>query len=414
MSNTIMMKANNGRTSEYEQGTVLRRSINAVPKGQEGISLFFIVTCPVTAKRLLKSQAIYLQSIGFRVSIVAAPDKAIQQDLAAAGITFFGIPMSREISIFQDLRTLVTLIRLLAKCRPQIVNASTPKAGLLGMIAAWLVRIPHRIYLVRGLRLETTSGKLRSILASTEKIASYCATSVLAVSASLRDQYIREGFLAARKIRVLGHGTSNGVELSRFEQAKMVTRSEFGIYEEAKVMGFVGRMTRDKGIADLLEVYKQLRSEFDSVRLLIVGDFEDGDHPDKQTVKEILSSDGIICTGFVDDAAPYYQVMDVLVFPSAREGFPNVPIEASAAGLPVVAYKATGTSDAVEHEKTGKLVPYGNPLGLVKAIRCYFENQKLRQSHGENGKRMVKEKFSHQAVREYYAREYMSLVHQNE
>ena len=411
---TFAMKTSQSGASWRERAVPSMGSVSHVKVAQHATSLCFIVTHPITAQKLLKDQALYLQTLGFRVSIIASEDMKIQHDFESVGISFFGVPMSREISLWRDVRALVMLVRLLASLRPKIVNASTPKAGFLGMIAAWLLQIPHRIYLVRGLRMETTNGKLRIILACTEKVASYCATSVLAVSASLCEQYIHEGLVAAKKIKVLGYGASNGVDLRRFEQVNTVSRVALGIHEKAKVIGFVGRLTCDKGIADLLKVFSQLKSDYEFVCLLIIGDFEKGDRPDEQIVREVRSSEGIIITGFVDNAVPYYQVMDVLVFPSAREGFPNVPIEASAAGVPVVAYKATGTVDAVEHDNTGKLVATGDSQALVAAIRCYFGDEELRRIHGKNGRRMVEEKFSHQAVREYYAREYMSLINHNE
>lgn len=379
--------------------------------------LVCIVTHAVSARTLMRGQLAHFQRAGFDVTIIASPGPDLSAVAQQEGIRVVAVPMEREIRPFRDLKSLWQLYRCLSKLRPDIVNAGTPKAGLLGMMASWLSRVPIRIYTLRGLRLETAkSWKLSAALAITERIASGCAHRIVCVSDSLRSVAVERRLIAAKKAVVLGGGSSNGVDARRFDVRQRpasqveALRTQLGIPDDAPVIGFAGRLTRDKGIIELFAAYRSLLKDFPKLRLLLVGDFESGGAVAAEIRQQIAVHPQVIVTGFVQDTAQYYGVMNLLAFPSYREGFPNVPLEAAAAGLPVVGYRATGTVDAVEDGVTGQLVTCGDQEALAGAMRRYLEDGQLRAKHGEAGRRRVQQDFTQQRVWDALHDEYVERL----
>jgi glycosyltransferase involved in cell wall biosynthesis len=245
-------------------------------------------------------------------------------------------------------------------------------------------------------------------------VASACAHEVIAVSPSLAAEYVARGLAPAAKVRVLGAGASNGVEAERFRSPGpdevAALRERLGLLEGTPVVGFVGRFTRDKGIAELMEAFDRLRVTVPGARLLLVGDFEAGDPVPAATVDRIRTHPAIVQAGFVPDTAPHYALMDVLAFPSYREGFPNVPLEAAAAGLPVVGFRATGTMDAVVDGETGTLVPAGDVGGLARALEAYLADPALRRRHGQAGQERAAREFQPERIWQALLDEYDRLL----
>lgn len=341
----------------------------------------------------MNGQLTFLRERGFDITVIAAPSESLDVVREREQVETIPIPIEREISPAADVRTLVKLCGILRQRRPDIVNAGTPKAGLLGMIAAKLTGVPVRFYTLRGLRLETTSGFKKRLLSTTERIAASCAHQVVCVSNSLRQEFVRRRLVEAEKTIVLRQGSSNGVNAERFQYSAQQfaqieqLRASLNIPRDVPVIGFVGRLTRDKGIVDLHEAFIRLLGEFPDLRLVLIGWPEEGDPVPAETWQSIQSHPQIIRTGAIKDVSLYYGLFDVFVFPSYREGFPNVPMEAAAAGVPVVGYTATGTLDAVLDGITGKLVPLQDSAGLAEVTAGYLRNPLLRHRHGEAGRR---------------------------
>jgi len=341
---------------------------------------------------------------GFDVTLVCGADPSLKAVEEREGVRVIGIDMHRAIRPKQDVKTLAKLVQILREIRPDIVNASTPKAGLLGMLASRALGIPNRIYVLRGLRLEGTTGKLRATLHATEWLTAACAHEIICVGESLRKQYIELRLADAAKLQVLGEGSSNGVDVVRFERtperqalAKKL-RAELGIGPDEKVFGFVGRFTRDKGISDLVNAFERLHQTHGNTRLLLIGDFDDTDPVEEDVQRKITSAPGIVRTGLIADVAPYYGVMNVLVLPSYREGFPNVPLEAAAAGVPTVTYSSTGCVDAVVDGKTGIVVPKGNVPALADALSAYCDRQGLLDEHATSAEARVRRHFRNEEI----------------
>lgn len=348
--------------------------------------LLYVVTHGLTARFLLDGQPSRLARRGFDVTLIAHPGPDLDEAAEREGVRVIPVNMAREIDPVSDLRSLFALQRVMSSLRPDIVLAGTPKAGLLGMAAARLRRVPIRIYHLRGLRLETTKGSLRRVLRTTERLAATSASEILAVSHSLAERYAAEGLAPARRIHVLGAGSSNGVSPDRFVPAtpetRKAARTRLGLPDAGFVVGFVGRLTRDKGVADLLAAFRDLRAQRPDAWLLVAGDPEAGDPVDSSVRQALASGEGIRHVGFMADVAACYAAMDVLAFPSYREGFPNAPLEAAATGVPTVGYSATGTVDAVQHGVTGDLVGVADRAGLARVLTTYAAQPELVRRRG--------------------------------
>jgi glycosyltransferase involved in cell wall biosynthesis len=351
-------------------------------------------TCMVLPGRLRA-----LKAAGFRVVLISSPGPLLDGIARDESIESLPIPMARGFAPFADLRSLLRLWRVLVRLRPEITEFSTPKAGLLGNLAAIFCRVPVRVYLLRGLRLETLKGFRYRLVLAAERIAAACAHHVVCNSKSLREKALALKIAPLRRTHLIGDGSSQGVDIFRFAPGPEWMRKTLGIAADAPVVGFVGRLTRDKGIPELIEAFDSVRRAVPSARLLLVGWFDQSDDAlDEALRRRIVSHPGIVLTGYVADAAPYYRAMDMLVLPTWREGFPNVVLEASATGIPVITTIATGARDAVLPEVTGLLIPAGYPEAIAEAVMRLIRNADDRARMGRAGRAWIMERFVNQHV----------------
>jgi glycosyltransferase involved in cell wall biosynthesis len=348
---------------------------------------------------------------GYGVHVISSPGPDLDRFCAESGAVPHPVFIPREIRALADLRALFQVLGELSRLRPDVVHAHTPKASLLGMIAAWLLRVRVRIYHCHGLRLETAKGGRRFILKTAERVTSALATRVLTVSESMRNLMVAEQLCPAHKLDVPARGSIGGVDAEgRFRPASAIererARADRGIPADARVIGFVGRLVRDKGVVELFHAWKRLRERMPDLHWLVVGPFEEGDAVPEEVAAAMRADDRIHLTGLDWDTPRLFSAMDVLALPSYREGFPVVLLEAAAMALPVVASRATGCPDAVVDGVTGTLVAVGDRQDLQRALASYLEDPGLRQAHGTAARQRVLAEFRpeqlHRAVQRLY------------
>jgi glycosyltransferase involved in cell wall biosynthesis len=306
----------------------------------------------------------------------------------------------RKINLPADLGALIALIRLFRRERFDLVFSLTPKAGLLAMLAARLAGVPRRVHCFTGQVWATQSGLGRWFLKSLDRLLSLCATRLLADSRSQRHFLIEEGVVAEGKIEVLANGSMAGVDVRRFcpdSKVRREMRLRFGIDEEACCLLYVGRLKRDKGVPDLVEAFKRLQSRFPNLHLLLVGPDEEGLDPHLRGVPRLHR------VGYSPTVEGYMAAADIFCLPSYREGFGLVLIEAGAAGLPVVASRIYGITDAVIEGENGLLYRPGDIADLSGKLSILIESAPLRRAYGEAGRHRAMTLFSVDTVTEAMA-----------
>ncbi len=372
-----------------------------------------VMTVPASLY-FLSGQVAFMRAQGYDVHAVSSPDPYLELFGAQEGIPVFAVPMTRSITPLEDLRSLRRLWGLLRRLRPDVVHAHTPKGGLLGMIAATLARVPVRVYHMRGLPFVTATGRRRWILRMTETVSCALAHRVLAVSHSMRRIAVAEGVCAAEKIVVLAGGSGNGVDATtRFvpqpPQVRCEARARRGIPQDALVIGFVGRLVREKGVVELAAAWQQLRDEDPRLHLLLVGRSETEDAIPAPVLARLRADPRVHLTGVDPNTPPLYAAMDVVALPTYREGFPNVALEAAAMALPIVATAVPGCVDAVEDGVTGALIPAKDARALQEELRRYLADPALRLAHGEAARRRVLKDFRREVIWTGLASVYASL-----
>ncbi len=385
------------------------------------ITLVHVTTVPSTVLAFLHGQIEFMQSRGFDVTVVSSPDPELDEAAKRFNVPVHGVPMARRPSPLRDVTALMRLTRLFLRIRPDIVHASTPKAGALGMTAAALAGVPVRIYTVRGLMHEIGFGPLGRVLRTLERVTCRLAHRVIVVSRSAAALLRQEELCPDPKITVIGHGSSNGVDArDRFNPALTDrdtvarVRRDLGIPDDSLVIGFVGRLVRAKGIRELLQAWQLIREQRQAARLLIIGPREHADGMPPEMLQDLESDPGVYLVGEVpNDRMPYYYTnMDMVVLPSHREGLPNVPLEAAAMALPVVTTNVTGCTDAVEDGVTGSVVPLGDVRALAEAILRYLNDSELRKQHGAAARERVTLHFRPETIWQGLYEEYERLLDQ--
>ncbi|MBQ6187350.1 MAG: glycosyltransferase family 4 protein [Prevotella sp.] len=359
-----------------------------------------ITTADISLDRLLKGQLHFLNQF-YEVVGVASDTGVLNAVSEREDIRVVNIPMHREISLWNDLKSLCALYRLFRREKPFIVHANTPKGSLLSMVAAWAARIHNRIYLVTGLRYQGATGIMRVVLKMMERISCIFATVVIPEGNGVKKILIEDN-ICKNPANVLHHGNINGIDTSFFSSdvikgSKDEIRRQLGIGQDDFVFVFIGRIVRDKGMHEL--VYAMKRLEERNVKLLLVGRFEpDMDPLELEDDRYLHDSKNVVFVGWQKDVRPFLKAADALVFPSYREGFPNVPLQAGAMGLPSIVTDINGCNEIIIERENGLIVPSRDSEPLYTKMKWMMENSKEAQRMGQNARPIIQSRFEQQDV----------------
>lgn len=361
--------------------------------------IVFVQTTDVSVRSQLQGQLGFLRSQGLRVAVASADSGDLRTVASEDGVAAYALPIKRDPSLLADVRALFAVIQLLRTLRPRIVVYGTPKAALLGAVASWMLRVPRRIYCVYGLRLETMSGYSRALMLVVEKALVKMSTDVIAVGNGLRKEMAAAGITG--RVTVFGRGSANGVDVASYELSgkdeslREKFRTEQGIPHEAVVVGYVGRITADKGIDALVSAMHRVREEFHDVYLLLVGPEEALGSLTTATLSG-LDENWVRRSGNVQDTSTVYGAIDVFCLPSRREGLPTVLLEAAASGTPIVATEATGVRDVIPDSRYGLIVPIDDVENLAEALLVALRNSEESHRMAGRAQRLVRQEFDRQ------------------
>jgi len=376
---------------------------------------------PLSLKVLLKGQLRFMASNGFDVKGVSSEGKELREVHENEGIAVEAITMSRKITPFQDLKSLWEMWNFLRKEKPQIVHTHTPKAGIIGMLAARLAGVPHRLHTVAGLPLMEATGTKRKILNFVERLTYSSATRVYPNSKGLYDFILQNNFTQSNKLKIIANGSSNGIDTAFFspdqvtEIERVTLREKLNIQPDNFVFVFVGRIVSDKGINELIKAFSELQTVENKPTgiklLLLVGGLEnDLDPLNPETLAEINQNKDIISVGFQQDVRSFFAIADALVFPSYREGFPNVVMQAGAMGLPSIVSDINGCNEIIIEGENGLIIPSKNVEKLKEKMLTLAKDKNLYTKLKGNSRRMIENRYEQSVVWNALLEEYEGLL----
>jgi len=379
-----------------------------------------ITTVPVSMNIILKGQLQFMNQFFEVIGVTGYDEKHFEDVRKREGIRMEDIKMERRIAPFADLMSLWNLYRFLKKEQPEVVHTHTPKAGLLGMLAAWLARVPVRLHTVAGMPLMEVKGPKRILLNVIEKITYACAHKVYPNSKGLKDFILDQEFCAPQKLKVIANGASNGVNTAIFKpdfvenhhQYRRDLRMKLGIPPDYIVLGFVGRIAREKGMQELFDAFSVLQKEGKyKLKMVLIGLFEKQyGQLGEELEDQLQNHPDIHALGRFDDVRPYYLISDIFVFPSYREGFPNAVMEAGAMGLPSIVTDINGCNEIVVDGENGIIIPPKNSEKLKVALQQLLDDAAGRDRIAKKARPRIEDYFRRELIWESLLEEYTILL----
>jgi len=365
----------------------------------------------------------YLSENGFEIKIVCSDGPEVQSVKESEGCSVLTIPFSRKISLKTDIITIYRLVLLLRKIKPHIVHTHTSKAGLIGMISAFLARCPIRIHSVPGLQMMESKGLRRLILNLSERLTYFLSDTVCPNSNSLKEYILNHKMCSSEKVRIIGCGSSSGVNLDKYSRHLKKTstrksiRERFCIDDNGIVLAFVGRISKEKGIHELVESFVNLSKRYANLYLLLIGKYDDigeydsiNDGIENDTRNVINNNTRLNVTGWVEDVENYLAASDIVVHPSYREGLSNALLQAGSMGLPSVTTNVSGCIDVVKNGETGLIVSPKNSAALEEALEVLILDRDKRMEFGLNAYNHVAANFASNIIWEETARFYTDML----
>ncbi len=380
--------------------------------------LIRITTVPMALRYLLPGQMKFMKEHGFEVLMVSADGKELPDVIAAESCRHIIVPMTRKITPLQDLKCLYQLIKLFKKERPDIVHTHTPKAGLLGMLAAKYCGVPIRIHTVAGMPLMVEKGFKLRLLTFIEKLTYRAANHVWPNSQSLYDYITAHAFTSAQKLQVISKGSTNGINTQRFNtqvlEQKTIDSIKSGIgYSPGHIyLLCIGRLVADKGIVELVQAFESVQKSQSNIRLILVGDFEAALDPlPQQILAQIQTNPGIIHISWTQQVEYYMHIANLFVFPSHREGFPNVLLQAGAMQLPIICSRIPGNIDIVTHGATGLIFETASVQAMETCVRYALDHPAAMQQMAASLHQIVISDYRRENIWQNILTTYNSLLH---
>lgn len=375
--------------------------------------LLRITTISLSLDILLKGQLGFLNNY-YEVVAVASGRELLEKVSKREKVRVIHLSMKREINILNDINSLFEMIRTIKKEKPYIVHANTPKGSLIAMIASWICKVPHRIYTVTGLRFETEKGFSRRLLISMEQITCACATKVIPEGDGVKNVLLKEQITNKPLIKI-HNGNINGVDMHYFNRTNEVLKSADKIQlKNGFTFVYIGRLSGDKGINELVAAFKRLCTlNFTNlpVRLLLVGSIETQLDPLLPVTLDLIKNtiEIQLVEGWQEDIRHFLAASNTLVFPSFREGFPNVVLQAGAMGLPSIVTDISGSNEIIINDINGVIIPPKNTDALFNAMLSFIENPDKVKSMATKSRTLIENRYEQQKVWKSLLEEYQKL-----
>lgn len=380
------------------------------------IKIVRVTTIPLAFEKLLENQLSFVKSF-YDVIAVSSDEKKLKKFAKSQGVKWYSIKMTRKITPIIDLISLFKMYFFIRREKPDIIHTHTPKAGVIGMFAAYIANVPIRLHTVAGLPLLETTGIKRIILNFVEKLTYKFSTKIYPNSYGLKEIILKNNFTVKNKLKIIGNGSSNGIDTNYFnpdlisKEQNQILRSNLKIQKTDFVFIFIGRIVGDKGINELVEAFNLFSKETSKTKLLLVGNFEDELDPISKSSKNIISNnDKIIFAGYQNDVRPYFSISDVLIFPSYREGFPNVVMQAGAMGLPSIVSDINGCNEIIINNINGLIIRVKSVQTIYDAMIKITSDKSLFNKLRLNSRDSIKIKYEREAFWGMLLNEYEDLI----
>lgn len=377
--------------------------------------LIRVTTIPLSLEKLLEGQLTFMSNHYEVIAVSAEKDRLIAYG-EDNKVNVYDVELTRAITPLKDLKAVFRLTTYLREVKPLIIHTHTPKAGIIGMLSGFLARVPIRLHTVAGLPLLEVTGGKRKILDLVEKFTYKLAHKVYPNSTELKRIILKLGYAEESKLKVLGKGSSNGIDTTYFNPLnynpdfKSDLRSQLAIPENDFVYIFIGRLVKEKGINELVQAFKNLHKKHPEISLLLVGPLEQELDPlSDETLNVIESHPKIFTTGYQIDVRPYFAISNVLAFPSYREGFPNVVLQAGAMSLPSIVTDINGCNEIIQPDENGLIIPVKDTSALQTAMKSLYENPDFCRKLTVNARELIQMNYERGQFWKILLKEYKEL-----